>query len=56
MLNGAGLRKRAIFKVYVGSLYIPAKARTAQDVLAKAPRRVQLDLLRTCRRISSSRR
>jgi hypothetical protein len=46
VLNGAGLRKRAIFKVYVGSLYVPAKARTAQDVLAKAPRRVQLNLLR----------
>src|SRR6478752_8468464 len=46
VLNGAGLRKRAIFKVYVGSLYVPAKARTVQDVLAKGPRRVQLNLLR----------
>jgi len=46
VLNGAGLRKRAIFKVYVGSLYVPAKARTVQDVLANSPRRVQLNVLR----------
>jgi long-chain acyl-CoA synthetase len=46
VLNGAGTRKRAIFKVYVGSLYLPAKARTAQEVLAKSPRRIQLDVLR----------
>ena len=46
VLNGAGVRKRAIFKVYVGSLYVPAKARTAQEVLAKSPRRIQLNLLR----------
>ena len=46
VLNGAGVRKRAIFKIYVGSLYVPTKARTAQDVLAKSPRRVQLNLLR----------
>ena len=46
MLNGAGVRKRAIFKVYVGSLYLPAKAGSAQDVLARAPRRIQLNLLR----------
>ena len=26
VLNGAGIRTRAIFKVYVGSLYVPAKA------------------------------
>jgi long-chain acyl-CoA synthetase len=46
VLNGAGVRKRAIFKVYVGSLYVPAKARTTQEVLAKGPRRIQLNLLR----------
>jgi hypothetical protein len=34
VLNGAGLRKRAIFKVYVGSLYVPAKAQTTQEVLS----------------------
>lgn len=46
VLNGAGVRKRAIFKVYVGSLYVPAKAQTTQEVLAKGPRRIQLNLLR----------
>ncbi len=46
VLNGAGVRKRAIFKLYVGSLYLPAKAGSAADVLAKAPRRIQLNLLR----------
>jgi len=47
VLNGAGVRTRAIFKVYVGSLYVPAKATTLQGVLAKGPRRIQMTLLRT---------
>jgi long-chain acyl-CoA synthetase len=47
VLNGAGLRTRAIFKVYVGSLYLPAKAGTLDAVLAKGPRRIQMNLLRT---------
>jgi hypothetical protein len=46
VLNGAGIRTRAIFKVYVGSLYLPAKATTTDAALAKAPRRIQLNLLR----------
>jgi chalcone isomerase-like protein len=46
VLNGAGIRTRAVFKVYVGSLYVPAKATTADAVLAKGPRRIQLNLLR----------
>ena len=46
VLNGAGIRTRAIFKVYVGSLYVPAKASDVAGVLAKAPRRIQLNLLR----------
>jgi long-chain acyl-CoA synthetase len=46
VLNGAGVRTRAVFKVYVGSLYLPAKAATLASVLAKGPRRVQLDLTR----------
>jgi long-chain acyl-CoA synthetase len=45
-LNGAGIRTRALFKVYVGSLYLPAKATTLDAVLAKGPRRIRLDLLR----------
>jgi hypothetical protein len=46
VLNGAGIRTKAIFKVYVGSLYVPAKANSAAAVYAKAPRRVQLNMLR----------
>jgi long-chain acyl-CoA synthetase len=44
--NGAGVRTRLMFKVYVGSLYVPAKVKTAAEVYGKAPRRVQLNMLR----------
>ncbi len=46
VLNGAGVRTRAIFKVYVGSLYLQAKATDTAAVLGSVPRRVQLNLLR----------
>jgi long-chain acyl-CoA synthetase len=46
VLNGAGVRTKFMVKVYVGSLYVPAKASTAAAVYAKAPRRVQLNMLR----------
>ncbi len=46
VLNGAGIRTRAVFKVYVASLYVPAKATTLDAVLANGPRRIQLNLLR----------
>jgi hypothetical protein len=46
VLNGAGVRTRAVFKVYVGSLYLPAKANSTASALASGPRRVQLNLLR----------
>jgi hypothetical protein len=46
VLNGAGVRTRVVFKVYVASLYLPQKATDAQGALAKAPRRIQLNLLR----------
>src|SRR5437762_13504345 len=46
VLNGAGIRTRAVFKVYVGSLYLPVKTTTVDGVLAKGPRRIQLNLLR----------
>src|SRR5438046_9743491 len=45
VLNGAGIRTRAMFKVYVGSLYLPAKATTVDAALAKGPRRLQMDLV-----------
>jgi Chalcone isomerase-like len=47
VLNGAGLRTRAIFKVYVGALYVPEKKTSAAEVLAqKGAKRVALHLLR----------
>ena len=47
VLNGAGLRTRAIFKVYAAGLYVPAKTSDVAAVLAASPRRVQLTMLRT---------
>ena len=46
VLNGAGVRTRAMFKVYVGSLYCRPRRTRRPRVLAKGPRRVQLNLLR----------
>ena len=46
LLNGAGIRTKVVFKVYVASLYLPAKATDLAGVLAANPRRVQLNLLR----------
>ena len=46
-LNGVGLRKRAIFKVYVAGLYVPQKATSASALLAqKGPRRMVISMLR----------
>lgn len=46
-LNGAGLRVKVFFKVYVAGLYVPQKASNAAQLLAqKGPRRIALTLLR----------
>jgi hypothetical protein len=46
-LNGAGLRTRAFFKVYVAALYVPQKSTEAAALLAqKGPRRIVLTMLR----------
>ena len=46
-LNGAGVRTRAIFKVYVAGLYVPAKSSEPAALLAqKGPRRMALTMLR----------
>lgn len=47
VLNGAGVRTRAIFKVYVAALYVPARATEPAAVLGASPRRIELHLLRT---------
>ncbi|MEN9587781.1 MAG: hypothetical protein RIT15_1356 [Pseudomonadota bacterium] len=36
VLNGAGIRYKAIFKVYVASLYLGKKASTPEEVLAQS--------------------
>ena len=46
-LNGAGVRYKAVFKVYAAGLYLPQKAATAEAVLsATGPRRMQIVMLR----------
>ena len=47
LLNGAGLRTRLVFKVYVGALYLQKKAGSAQAVIADpGAKRVALHMLR----------
>ncbi|MDI1245972.1 MAG: chalcone isomerase family protein [Rhodoferax sp.] len=46
-LNGAGLRTKVFFKVYVAALYTPQKATSADQLLAqKGARRVTITMLR----------
>jgi hypothetical protein len=46
-LNGAGIRTRIVFKVYVGALYLQEKKSAAGDVLAlKGAKRVSMTMLR----------
>jgi hypothetical protein len=45
-LNGMGLRKKFVIKVYVGGLYLPAKERSPAKILAAdAPRRMAFHFL-----------
>jgi hypothetical protein len=47
LLNGAGLRTRAFFKVYVGALYLQQKAGATAAVLADpGPKRVAMHMMR----------
>jgi hypothetical protein len=47
VLNGAGLRTRAFFRVYVGALYLQQKKAAAEAVLADTgAKRIALHLLR----------
>lgn len=46
-LNGAGIRVKAIFKVYVAGLYLAEKKHSTGEILAlNSPRRMKLVLLR----------
>ena len=43
VLNGAGMRSRLVFKVYIGALYLPQKTSSAADVVGRnQPRRMML--------------
>jgi hypothetical protein len=47
VLNGAGLRTRVFFKVYVAALYLSSKTTDANNALAqKGPRRMVITMLR----------
>lgn len=46
-LNGAGIRFKAVFKVYTAGLYLEKKADTPQEVLSqKGPKRLRIVMLR----------
>ncbi|MEM7564448.1 MAG: chalcone isomerase family protein [Pseudomonadota bacterium] len=46
ILNGAGLRERLWFDIYVGSLYLTEKSTDVAEVLSKpGPLRIQLDFV-----------
>ena len=50
-LNGAGLRKKAIFKVYVGGLYLENPSKDATAVISSDQiKRMQLSVLRSLSR------
>lgn len=47
LLNGAGVRYKAIFKVYAAGLYLPKKAGTPQEVLSMpGAKRLDITMLR----------
>jgi long-chain acyl-CoA synthetase len=47
VLNGAGIRAKVFLKIYVLGLYLPQPAKNLHAVFAKAPRRIQMSMLRT---------
>lgn len=47
VLNGAGVRYRAVFKVYVGALYVGKKVSTPEEFYAATgPKRMSITMLR----------
>ena len=47
LLNGAGIRYKAVFKVYTAGLYLPRKAGTPEEALAvQGPKRMSITMLR----------
>lgn len=54
VLNGAGIRTRAFFKVYVAGLYVPAKSADPAAILAKGRAASSSTCCATCPASSSS--
>jgi hypothetical protein len=47
LLNGVGVRYKAVFKVYTAGLYLPRKAATTEDILAMpGAKRMSITMLR----------
>ena len=47
LLNGAGIRTRVVFKVYVGALYVVERKKVAADLIGqRGPKRIALYMLR----------
>lgn len=47
VLNGAGVRYKAVFKVYSAGLYLPKKTSSPEEALAMAgPKRISITMLR----------
>ena len=46
-LNGMGLRKKAIFKVYVGGLYLEAPSKDASVATADVPKAMRMQFMRS---------
>lgn len=48
VLNGMGLRKKAIFKVYVAGLYLPKQQQDEAKILSTdSPRKLEMEFLRS---------
>jgi chalcone isomerase-like protein len=47
VVNGVGVRSKLVLKLYVVALYVPKPAKEVNEVLAGAPRRIQMNLLHT---------
>lgn len=46
-LNGAGVRYKAVFKIYAAGIYLPAHAATTEEALAQVgPKRIAITMLR----------
>jgi len=45
VLNGAGVREKLLLRIYVVALYLPQPARDVAGVFARAPRRIQMNML-----------